>query len=82
MGILSGIEIALRDIIGKASNKAVYELLGGQIHSRLRTYTYLNAKDKGASNAAVHSDPDIAAERAVEYVKQGFTAVKFGPARP
>lgn len=82
MGILSGIEMALWDIIGKATNKPVYELLGGQVHKRLRTYTYLNAKGDGSSNAAVHSDPDMAAERAVEYVKQGFTAVKFDPARP
>ena len=82
MGILSGIEVALWDIIGKAVNKPVYELLGGQVHARIRTYTYLNAKGDGASNAVVHSDPDMAAERALEYVKQGFTAVKFDPARP
>lgn len=82
MGILSGIEVALWDIIGKALNKPVYELLGGQVHARIRTYTYLNAKGDGASNAVVHSDPDMAAERALEYVKQGFTAVKFDPARP
>ncbi|MFY0610791.1 MAG: mandelate racemase/muconate lactonizing enzyme family protein [Hyphomicrobiaceae bacterium] len=82
MGILSGIEVALWDIIGKALSKPVYELLGGQVHTRLRTYTYLNAKGDGASNATVHSDPDLAAERAIEYVKQGFTAIKFDPARP
>jgi len=82
MGILSGIEMALWDIIGKAVNKPVFELLGGQVHARVRTYTYLNAKGDGSSNAVVHSDPDMAAERAVEYVKQGFTAVKFDPARP
>ena len=43
MGIFSGIEIALWDIIGKALDKPVYELLGGQVHERLRSYTYLNA---------------------------------------
>ena len=41
MGVLSGIEIALWDIIGKAFGKPVYELLGGRVHERLRTYTYI-----------------------------------------
>jgi 2-dehydro-3-deoxyphosphogalactonate aldolase len=30
----------------------------------------------------VYDDPDLAAERALEYVEQGFTAVKFDPAGP
>ena len=34
----------------------------------------------GASS--VYDDPDAAAERALEYVDQGFTAVKFDPAGP
>ncbi len=82
MGILSGIEIALWDIIGKALDKPVYELLGGQVHERLRTYTYLNAAPTEPTNSTVHNDPDAAAERALEYMKMGFTAVKFDPARP
>lgn len=81
MGILSGIEMALWDIVGKAVDKPVYQLLGGMVHEQLRTYTYLNAST-GDSNAAVHGDPDLAAKRALEYVAQGFTAVKFDPARP
>jgi 2-dehydro-3-deoxyphosphogalactonate aldolase len=80
MGILSGIEMACWDIIGKALNKPVYELLGGRVHETLRSYTYLYPKDFDEAN--VYSDPDMAAERAVEYVEQGFTAVKFDPVRP
>ncbi|MFK7944081.1 MAG: mandelate racemase/muconate lactonizing enzyme family protein, partial [Paracoccaceae bacterium] len=72
---------ALWDINGKALGKPVYELLGGQIHDRLRTYTYLNAASDG-DQKAVHNDPDSAAERALEYIAQGFTALKFDPARP
>ena len=41
MGVLSGIEIALWDINGKALGKPVYELLGGRVHERLRSYTYI-----------------------------------------
>lgn len=82
MGIFSGIEIALWDIIGKSLDKPVYELLGGQVHERLRSYTYLNAPREAVSNQSVYDNPDAAAERALEYVEQGFTALKFDPARP
>ncbi|HYM50211.1 MAG TPA: mandelate racemase/muconate lactonizing enzyme family protein [Candidatus Limnocylindrales bacterium] len=79
LGVLSGIEMACWDIIGKEVGKPVRDLLGGQVHERLRTYTYLYARD--GDRADVYTDPILAAERAVEYVKQGFTAVKFDPAR-
>ena len=82
MGIFSGIEIALWDIIGKALNKPVYELMGGKVHNRLRSYTYLNAPIDAPSNQHVYDNSDAAAERALEYVEQGFTALKFDPARP
>ena len=78
VGVLSGIETACWDIVGKALDKPVYELLGGQVHERLRSYTYIypEAGDK----TDVYADPDLSAERAADYVKQGFTAVKFDPA--
>ncbi|WP_322042311.1 mandelate racemase/muconate lactonizing enzyme family protein [Paraburkholderia sp. J67] len=80
MGIVSGLEMACWDIIGKAANKPVYELLGGMVHERLRSYTYLYPKNsKGEYD---YDDPDLAAECAVQNVKQGFTAVKFDPAGP
>ena len=41
MGVLSGIEMAMWDIVGKAVDKPVYELLGGKVHEKLRSYTYL-----------------------------------------
>ena len=80
MGILSAIEMACWDIIGKELNKPVYELLGGQVHERLRSYTYLYPRESDKTD--VYSDPDLAAERAAEYVQQGFTAVKFDPVGP
>ena len=40
-GRARGLEIACWDIIGKADGKPVYELLGGRVHERLRTYTYI-----------------------------------------
>lgn len=86
MGVLSGLEMACWDIIGKAADKPVYELLGGKVHDRLRSYTYLYPPegdvypDPDAPN--VYNDPDLAAEVAVQMVELGFTAVKFDPAGP
>jgi galactonate dehydratase len=78
VGVLSGIEMACWDIVGKCVDKPVYELLGGRVHERLRGYTYLyrEAGDK----TDVYLDPDLAAQRATEYLAQGFTALKFDPA--
>ncbi len=80
MGVLSALEMACWDIVGKAAGQPVYKLLGGQVHERLRSYTYIypRAHDK----TDVYHDPDLAAERAAEYVAQGFTALKFDPAGP
>ena len=79
MGILSGIEMACWDIIGKEVNKPVYELLGGQVHESLRSYTYLYPDDDEDADA-FYADPVRSAERALEYVEQGFNALKFDPA--
>ena len=80
MGVLSGLEMACWDIVGKAVNKPVYQLLGGKVHERLRSYTYIYPE--AGDNSSVYEDPDLAAQRALEYVEQGFTAVKFDPAGP
>ena len=80
VSVLSGLETACWDIIGKSVGKPVYELLGGQVHERLRSYTYIYPRI-GEDNA-VYSDPDLAATRALEYIDMGFTALKFDPAGP
>ncbi len=80
MGVLSALEMACWDIIGKAAGQPVYKLLGGRVHERLRTYTYIYPRPGDRTD--VYLDPDLAAERAVEYVQQGFTALKFDPLGP
>jgi L-alanine-DL-glutamate epimerase-like enolase superfamily enzyme len=86
MGVLSGLEMACWDIIGKAADQPVYQLLGGKVHERLRSYTYLYPAEGDVypdpNTPNVYNDPDIAAEAAVVRVEQGFTAVKFDPAGP
>ena len=80
MGVLSALEMACWDIIGKAANQPVFKLLGGQVHERLRAYTYIYPRSGDQSD--VYHDPDLAAVRASEYLAQGFTALKFDPAGP
>jgi galactonate dehydratase len=78
MGVLSALEMACWDIVGKEANQPVYKLLGGKVHERLRAYTYIYPRPGDQSD--VYHDPDLAAERAAEYLAQGFTALKFDPA--
>ena len=80
MGVLSALEMACWDIIGKEAGQPVYKLLGGRVHERLRTYTYIYARP--GDKVDVYQDPELSAERAAEYVAQGFTAIKFDPAGP
>jgi len=80
MGVLSAIEMACWDIIGKAVGRPVHKLLGGRVHERLRAYTYIYPRPGDQTD--VYHDPDLAAERSAEYLKMGFTALKFDPAGP
>ena len=73
MGVLSALEMACWDIVGKEANQPVYKLLGGQVHERLRAYTYIYPRPGDQTD--VYHDPDLAAERAAEYLAQGFTAL-------
>ena len=80
MSVLSGLEIACWDIVGKALGRPVYELLGGRVHERLRSYTYLYPREGDVGS--VYRDADVAAERAAEMARMGFTAIKFDPCGP
>ena len=77
LGIISGIEMACWDIVGKELNKPIYELLGGQVNNKLRSYTYLYPKK--LDKLDVYHNAELASERANEYIEKGFTAVKFDP---
>ncbi|MDP6713184.1 MAG: mandelate racemase/muconate lactonizing enzyme family protein [SAR202 cluster bacterium] len=87
-GVLSGIEIACWDIIGKALDQPIYNLLGGQVNEKLRSYTYLypppvdeNDPDTLAIGN-IFGDPERAPKRAAQYVEMGFTGVKYDPVMP
>ena len=89
MGAWSGLEMACWDIIGKAADQPVHNLIGGKVRERLRSYTYIypdaddikNSEAKG-QNPKAYCDPEVAANRAAMYLNKGFTALKFDPAGP
>jgi len=65
---MSGIDIALWDIIGKACGKPIHKLLGGAYRDKVRAY----------ASALMPETPQETAEAARDYVGRGFRAVKFG----
>jgi galactonate dehydratase len=71
MTAISGVEIALWDIIGKTCGQPVYKLLGGRCQERLEAYA--NGWYGGART------PRDYAERAREAVGRGYRALKFDP---
>ncbi len=65
---MSGIDIALWDIKGKALGMPVWKLLGGGFHQQIRCY----------ASSLFGETPGKTRELAARYRDQGFTAVKFG----
>jgi len=71
MTAISGVEIALWDLIGKACDQPVYRLLGGRCRDRIPAYA--NGWYGGART------PPEFAERARAAVGLGYRALKFDP---
>ena len=81
-GVMSGLEIALWDIIGKATGRPVFELLGGRVHEKLRSYTYIYPDYSKGQDDSIFWNAEQSAERAAQYAAMGFTGIKFDPAAP
>ncbi|MBD9857976.1 galactonate dehydratase [Enterococcus faecalis] len=64
--IVSGLEMALWDIKGKAFNVPVYELLGGAARDNIKVYSWIGG-----------DRPSEVAEQAQDRFDRGFTAVKM-----
>src|SRR5262249_54178359 len=65
---MSGVEIALWDIVGKATKRPVYQLLGGGFRIKFRAYASILFGDTPGETERIGRD----------LVKQGYRAVKFG----
>ena len=72
---ISAIEMALWDLIGKATGQPIYNLLGGQYHDKLRAYAYMPAE-------GIWENPEKAGEVAAKLVEEGNTACKIDPFMP
>lgn len=74
MSAISGIEMALWDILGKELGQPVWRLLGGKCRDWLRTYTHLGL---GQMTSVYDTrDAETFAEKAHEVVALGYDAVK------
>ncbi|MBL40836.1 MAG: hypothetical protein CL761_05940 [Chloroflexi bacterium] len=68
---ISGIEIAMWDILGKYYDQPVYNLLGGKLRDRIKVY---------ANGWAKKLDHESLSKNSIEMVKdRGFKALKFDP---
>lgn len=65
---MSAIDIAIWDIIGKATGQPISVMLGGRQHERIRAY----------ASTLFRSTPAEMKEAVQKYRSLGFTAVKFG----
>ena len=65
---MSGIDMALWDILGKATGKPVYEMLGACYRKEIRAYA------SSLFGESLQETGDMARK----YIDHGFTAVKFG----
>ena len=65
---LSGIDIALWDIMGKDSNQPVYSLLGGATRNKVRVY-----------HAIYGDSPEEVGNNTLSLMEEGYTAFKTSP---
>ena len=73
--VLSAIEMALWDIVGKAVGQPIYNLLGGKYRDKIRAYAYM-------PEGGFREDPSKAGEIAARLMEEGNTACKFDPFHP
>ncbi len=73
MSALAGIEIALWDVVGKATGQPIHRLLGGKVRDKVKVYRWAG----GNNNAA-----GAAAEEAARVVAEGAKAIKMNACPP
>ena len=74
MSAISGIELALWDILGKHLGAPVWQLLGGSVRQSLRTYTHLGLGDMRAVYELISSAAIV--DQAQRVTQAGYDALK------
>lgn len=82
-GIISALDMAMWDIVGKHFEVPVCDLLGGRFREKIRSYTYIyNTESDGDmldTSKDWVSNPDLIGECARRLVDEGFTGLKLDP---
>ncbi len=71
LGAMAGIDYALWDLKGKLLNQPVYQLLGGPYHQTIKVY---GSFGRGTKHPMT---PKACAEKALDFVKKGYKAIKI-----
>jgi galactonate dehydratase len=71
---ISGIEVALWDILGKALGVPVWRLLGGKTRERVKVYSHLGLGDMRAVYETM--EPAALVEQALRVIENGYRALK------
>lgn len=72
LAAISGIDMALYDIVGKKLGVPVYKMLGGLVHEKLRTYANGWVED-------LPKTPEAFGAKTKELVSRGYTGCKLDP---
>jgi len=73
---ISGIDIALWDILGKIHNVPCHELWGGKVRDYIRLYCHLGGGKMEDFYQTKPSDAKMFGDLAIQAVEEGFTAFK------
>lgn len=76
---MSAIDTALWDIKGKALGVPVYQLLGGKVNARLRTYASQLQFDWDVNTRETLASPEAYGKATEKAVKEGYDSVKVDP---
>jgi L-rhamnonate dehydratase len=68
MQVISGIDIALWDLVGKKLGQPIYKLLGGAYRDKVRAY----------ASTLFRPTPEGMKDASRDYLDRGFSAIKFG----
>jgi len=76
--LMAGIEIALLDLVGKATGEPVYRLLGGRVRREVPVAAYVFFRHANAEGAGkVHTVDEVVAHAREQVSRYGFDAIKL-----